>query len=348
MSHFTVLVRFSDAFKNSHGGVQQAINEMLAPYQENNMEDCPKEFLEFNDVEKEYRKKYKEESQELVRMPDGKLISKYNDRFKKLKDGSKYSYDRIIPDDCELVNVPHNQHYATFEKFMEDYGDYEKDESTGKYGYWENPNAKWDWFQIGGRWQGCLHVKKGARSAKNGEPSLLMKDHKFEDDKVDAAQKCDIDFEGWKADTDKQLEEWWKKYQQLLKGTLKEDDNPFYGMHYDLCQMGLRETPAVNDKEIEAARKKSPKDRSKWPEAVWMTKEITKAELEINYRWRFEFNTYAACTEKEGWLEKGKMGWFGCSTDKSEDREKWGKSFFNRFFLNAPEDEWFAVVDCHI
>lgn len=41
-------------------------------------------------------------------------------------------------------------------KYMEFYedSDCEIDEATGKRGYWQNPNAKWDWYQIGGRWAG--------------------------------------------------------------------------------------------------------------------------------------------------------------------------------------------------
>lgn len=44
---------------------------------------------------------------------------------------------------------------------MEDWcGFEERDEKTGKYGYWENPHTKWDWYQIGGRWNGFFRLKK--------------------------------------------------------------------------------------------------------------------------------------------------------------------------------------------
>ena len=32
------------------------------------------------------------------------------------------------------------------------------------YEYWINPNAKWDWFEIGGRWPGRLRLKNGERA----------------------------------------------------------------------------------------------------------------------------------------------------------------------------------------
>lgn len=56
MSHFTVLVRVPAEILQKHeGSVAKAVAAMLAPYQENNMDDCPKEFLEFNDTEDEIR-----------------------------------------------------------------------------------------------------------------------------------------------------------------------------------------------------------------------------------------------------------------------------------------------------
>ena len=48
-------------------------------------------------------------------------------------------------------------------EFMEFYEDEEcdVDERTGKRGYWQNPNAKWDWFIVGGRFSGSLRTKRG-------------------------------------------------------------------------------------------------------------------------------------------------------------------------------------------
>lgn len=93
------------------------LEELLAPYQENNMGNCPKEFLEFMEATEE--------------------INEYED---------------------------HKEDYETLDEFMEDYYGIEKDKETGKYGYWENPNAQWDWYQIGGRWSNMLLSKNGYKS----------------------------------------------------------------------------------------------------------------------------------------------------------------------------------------
>jgi hypothetical protein len=54
MSHFPVLV------------VGQDVEQQLAPFQENNMGDCPREYMEFTDHEDDYRHDYDNEGAEMV------------------------------------------------------------------------------------------------------------------------------------------------------------------------------------------------------------------------------------------------------------------------------------------
>lgn len=46
-------------------------------------------------------------------------------------------------------------------EFFED-DDCEIDDATGKRGYWQNPDAKWDWLAVGGRWHGLLKLRDGS------------------------------------------------------------------------------------------------------------------------------------------------------------------------------------------
>ena len=110
MTHFAVAV-ISDGTKT--------VDELLAPYQENNMGDCPREYLEF---------------------------------------------------------------------FEDD--EYDVDPETGLRGYYENPNARWDWWVLGGRWHGMLRAAKG----ELGEPSWCTEDRELPAGRFDAARIGDIDF----------------------------------------------------------------------------------------------------------------------------------------------------------
>ena len=50
--------------------------------------------------------------------------------------------------------------YQSFDQFMKEYYGYHQDQD-GQWGYFTNPNAKWDWYQEGGRWDGFFRAKNG-------------------------------------------------------------------------------------------------------------------------------------------------------------------------------------------
>jgi len=153
MSHFTVLV------------IGENWEEQLAPYQENNMEDCPKEYLKFYDIEDEYRNQYENDSVEKVVMPDGSLKNTWSlkipwDEDDCLKNPNEIFSKANILDNLERRQVAFTELYPTFEEYMNDWCGYkERDKETKRYGYWENPNKKWDWYIMGGRWTGFFKLK---------------------------------------------------------------------------------------------------------------------------------------------------------------------------------------------
>lgn len=55
--------------------------------------------------------------------------------------------------------------------FMEFYEDEECDVDwrTGKRGYWQNPNAKWDWCVVGGRFSGRLRLNRSRQSCNSAD-----------------------------------------------------------------------------------------------------------------------------------------------------------------------------------
>jgi hypothetical protein len=52
----------------------------------------------------------------------------------------------------------------SFHDFALDYYGY--NELNGKYGYWTNPDGKWDWWVVGGRWGNMIPCKDGSRVDK--------------------------------------------------------------------------------------------------------------------------------------------------------------------------------------
>lgn len=130
MSHFSVLVASRS---------ENEVESLLAPYQENNMDTCPLEFLEFEDHTEEIEKEYE----------DYEFTNDFDDISQMALE--LYGYERV---------------------------------SGGRYGCWYNPDAKWDWYQLGGRWGG-LPLKSGGEtvSARKSEIDFSMNEEVYTESK---------------------------------------------------------------------------------------------------------------------------------------------------------------------
>lgn len=88
------------------------------------------------------------------------------------------------------------------------------------------------------------------------------------------------------------------------------------------------------------------RDMLKW---AWYKKEYyieTYKDKETYVRCESAFSTYAAITKDGKWHAKGKMGWFGMSSD--EDVVAWHDGYQKLIFDDAEEDDYITIVDCHI
>lgn len=142
MSHYTV------GIFTTNQPTDDMIGEILAPYWEGDgRQTDANPYFEAYDATEEYMNRYLTESVKKCKTPDGKLY--YPWEIKKQDD---------VINDYEEVNVPLVNLYATFEDFMREHMGYELNED-GRYIYYSNPNAKWDWYQIGGRWDSELLAK---------------------------------------------------------------------------------------------------------------------------------------------------------------------------------------------
>ena len=169
--------------------------------------------------------------------------------------------------------------FANAQEWMNNwYGDMPYEKGKG-WGYWRNPNAQWDWYQIGGRWAGYWRLKEG-RKGEKGEPSLMLPEEEqikiaSEPLTADIALKRDIDFEGMILENKANAEKTWAKYKRMLKSG--KDFHPYF-------QFGIEEGDT----------------RKKYIER------------------RASIATFAVLKDGK-WYERGKMGWWGCVSDEKED-----------------------------
>jgi hypothetical protein len=326
MSHFPVLVI----------GPHENLEASLAPFQENNMGTCPRQYMEFYDEEDELLEKYNTSGTERVVMPDGSYKRPWDDEFRKPETFGIGSDTHEVPAHLETREVPYKELYPTFEEFVQGYHGHEsRDEETGRYGHWENPNRKWDWYQVGGRWTGFFKLKKGA-TGELGRRGLFG--HDAEPGYVDACRVGDIDVEGMRAEAVAEATERYDLFHSILAG------RPF---------TNFEDLVAQHSGSYEAAR------RAYWSNPVM--EDLRAASDKLGH---FEYEQYLVDRDvfleqardsalvtfaviKDGiWYEQGSMGWWGMVADE-KDKGEWSRQFAALFDSLPPETE-VAVVDCHI
>lgn len=106
--------------------------------------------------------------------------NKVMETWEKLPEHDFPTYDDGTPN-----NYPCDKaHYPTIDSLAKDWFGYEKN-VEGKWGYKGNPNAKWDWYAEGGRWEGFIKT---------------LKDSEWEGEGYDCVQFNDIDWDYMLAD----------------------------------------------------------------------------------------------------------------------------------------------------
>lgn len=229
-------------------------------------------------------------------------------------------------------------------------------EFNKEYGYWENPNAKWDWYQLGGRWCGFFKLKSPNMKKKLGEPGVFDNEPKHDSDQ---AYKCQIDFAGMMDASGKEAADRYDRVTKLFGGTIPKlellwkrdilDGKKFKKMNIDEKRKLYHDQPAL--KQLAEMCKK-----------VWDEKDNPDRELIIVLDWNFEdyqvpreefiqrarnsaFTTFAVL--KDGnWYERGEMKMFGC-VDNEKDEKEWNNQFVS-LVMNLPDDTLLSVYDAHI
>ena len=322
MSHFTVLV------------IGDNIREQLAPFQENSMGDCPKKYLAFQDDETDMLEEYETGTSRRVVMPDGSLRKPYDDIFRKSGEFSIGSGTHEVPADLEQREVPFKELYASFEDFACEYhGHDERDPEMGRYGHWSNPNSRWDWYLLGGRWTGMLKLKPGV-IGETGLPGLGA--DRPESGRADSCRLQDIDIEGMRQEAEEAAGKRFDAFHAVLAG---------------------REVPS-----FQAILEKHGDDHAAARQEYWSHPVMTDLSA-ADLSWGFEdkvgvsreeylkhardgaLATYAVL--KDGvWYERGRMGWWGMAADEQDETE-WVRRFAE-LLDSLPPETLVSVVDCHV
>lgn len=320
MSHFSVLVIGND------------VEEQLAPYEEST--ENP-EYTEFKDITEESLNDYETKSTEKVHMPDGRLLNKWDNEFR--VSGKPGETNRKVPDYLPIVEIPFKVLYLTFDEYMRDWCDEERN-LDGKYGYYHNPNAKWDWWEEGGRWDGHLITTKGIKTNK--------------------ALKKDISFMRMRSEHEKLAQERYKLIQNYFK-ICGYENIPKITMWEELLKNLDEHKKNINELRNQyhsqepvkllhqVANKANHLTKEEINRIIFSDLDDYQCSMEeyVNKQGKCGISTFAVLIDGE-WHEKGDMGWFGMVANE-KDEDNWLDEWFE-LVTTTNDNQLFTIVDCHI
>lgn len=297
----------------------------------------------------------------------GTVASKYADCFY-VETDKKDSIGRPekefhLPEGYELMEIPTSELETFAEWAAEEYGvsllghhvipDLEDEH---KYGWVRvddkgdvleviartNPNKKWDWYVLGGRWNGFFKMKPRT-SAVRGRPGLMTE--AAPEGTADQAFKLDIDFDGMRAEEESKAAQEFDAIRSIIEPHLPVTswvelrgkylgDNPELPGGIEAARQAYRDQPAVKAlNESEAYR--------------WKDAEDYAGDRETFIRQRGIQRCMTFAIIKDGqWYERGSMGWWGMVADE-KDQGTWIEEF-GKLVDGLPDDTLLSVYDCHI
>jgi hypothetical protein len=315
MSHFTVLVIGDD------------VEKQLQPYHEYECTGIEDEYVIDVDTTDEV-KEYLERGLFVgPRKDNGKIDDQYyeeqaNEYLTEWKKMTRLEYLQskgLTPEEIEEEII--------------DYTGFKKKEDGSWYRH-TNPNSKWDWWVIGGRWAGFFKMKPGGegevgRSGLFGTPPA-------EEGYVDVVKKKDIDFEGMLKESEDKAAKSYDEVYEVIKDTpiaeswvsirerIKDIDEArkFYHKQERVVAASGKLSPWINIDDYQVDRD------------VYIQREKNKT-----------FSTYAIVKDSK-WYAKGEMGWWAVSSNEV-DQNDWNQKVME--LIESVDDETlFTLVDCHI
>lgn len=347
MSHFTCLV------------IGQDIEKLLQPFHEFECTGINDQYVQDINVTAEKREEYAADSEYAMLDAEGKRHwlftpeGEYDIRF--YKEGQHGRKEQYIPPGWTETKVPASERF-TFEQWApKNCGPIVPPDGSlreeHKYGYVRlaedgtveqivdrtNPNKKWDWWQLGGRWSGFFILKSGAagRRGNNDAPSYNGKGHKNQG--VDSALKGDIDFEAMRDKGGERAGEEYDRIHAVIKG---RDWTSFQDMRAKFPGDIPAARAAYWEQDVLADMQKADNMHFVEIEEFRCTREAYVKEQRDRAIMTFAFL-------KDGqWNERGEMGFFATVSDE-KDPATWTQQF-NAMLDSLPDDAVLSVVDCHI
>ena len=344
MSHFTVLL--------TNANSEEDIEAQLLPFCENT-EHLPESYIEFVDETDQYKNTYENSGVTTFTSPNGQVFNEWESLEKKSgqympsvffsNSGKKPKEWMEQEEGWSKKFFSYKAQYPTFEEYCE-----KKLEMTptkeGRYGYFSNPNAKWDWYVLGGRWRGFFKLFPGYVTGELGSSGVFDNTAPF--DCVDWVEKQYIDFETMMESSKLEASQRYENFQRLIKvygvpKTWEEIKQESSELEEEI-RKNFWAQPIILEMQKEKLLQlfSSPEDVLEYGDG---SDKVAQEYIETH---RLSVVIPFALIHQGKWHQRGEMGWFG--TSKSEmTRAQWIRHAWS-IIESLPPQSKLALMDCHI
>lgn len=189
-----------------------------------------------------------------------------------------------------------------------------------------NPNSKWDWYVLGGRW-GSFFLLKNGETASRAQKKNIDFNTVITEERTEADNNYTL-FQSFLSNHNLEFPKTWSACRKENKNI--EDAREFY-----------QNQPAVKLIEQDKIISKL------YPMFMCPFDYFGKSkESFIKRKIESCFVTYAVIKDGQ-WYSEGEMWWSGLSDDTVLSQDDWNSKFWE-LVNSASDDETFSLYDCHI
>lgn len=212
-----------------------------------------------------------------------------------------------------------------------------------------NPNAKWDWWVLGGRWCGFFPVKPDLAMTelagiKAGQGAGAASGLRPDRGNADQLRVSEVDFATARSEAEAHAHELFDRWERLVAvhGRAKSWTECLDGHQgdRDAAREVYNSQPLVN-----AADRSREDGGMGFRLGCWIIALGYDRELYVTKQRNAALVPYAVVYNGK-WTAKGEMGWWSCSDDKVSEAG-WCERVA-RLYDDLPPDTLLTLVDCHI
>lgn len=303
MSHFSVVVCIEDP---------ERLTEVMAPYDEN------REVAPYEDYE------------------EGEPAAYWAVT-------SLREHEGLNPDDATLtwaqVAEAYNRRYGGDESPLVATGDGLRAYTIST----RNPDAKWDYWRIGGRWGGYFPYHADAAKAVM-QPASGWDSPGFKPLHCDGGPKSALNLDALRAEKGEEARKTWAEFRALTDGTPEAKSWAQFVADVKAERLTIDEARTLyHDQPRVRAIKDSDFRWADDPIATFGQPEDRYVAIEVARA----VPGYATVTLDGKWMAPGRMGWFGVSTDEQSERIGYWE-VANAYIESVPDSAYLIALDCHI